>query len=344
VAPVLHLRPPCGGGLAPDADAWTLATSLRPHVAPHRCHCPACWVARHAPKPLRSSAPSREPATVAAILARSSGPSWGASTMATTLARSGGPSWRCPTHSPPLDQAGSPRRWLSPGRASPRRSGAARRARDWGRVGRGAPGCRPGAAPPGRAGTVRRALSAGQSWRYPHGSVRRAPPAELALSAWRHPRARRRGRGGADRRAQHRGRAGEPGRAQRRAELAPSAAPELDPSEARHRGRAVRYPPRPGWSRPTRAAPGNQDPSIHTSLPSEDAVDRTLARSRMKLGGMGLGTLPLGQIPDEGGGLDRRGQGEPLTGAARAVRQAGGEAAQPLEVRGRGLALLAGAA
>ena len=99
MAPVLHLQPPCGGSLAPDADAWALATSLLPpHVAPRRCHCPACWVARHAPKSLRSSAPSREPATVAAILARSSGPSWGPSTMAATLARAGGPSWRCPSH------------------------------------------------------------------------------------------------------------------------------------------------------------------------------------------------------------------------------------------------------
>lgn len=63
VAPVLHFQLPCGGSLAPDADAWALATSpLPPHVAPRRCYYPACWVARHAPKSLRSSAPSREPA------------------------------------------------------------------------------------------------------------------------------------------------------------------------------------------------------------------------------------------------------------------------------------------
>ena len=50
MAPVLHLRTPCGGKLPPDAGVWTLATSLLPqHVAPRCCDCPARLVARNAP-------------------------------------------------------------------------------------------------------------------------------------------------------------------------------------------------------------------------------------------------------------------------------------------------------
>jgi len=64
--------------LPPTADAWALAMPLLPpHGVMRRCDCHASQVARHAPHSSRCSGPSREPATVAVILARSSGPSWG---------------------------------------------------------------------------------------------------------------------------------------------------------------------------------------------------------------------------------------------------------------------------